>query len=132
VQRDWELIEDAMFCIAKALEPGPVTLVYHDRAWRNGPMQQTLEEFSSTNEAIQRACAGMLGAMPQLVDHPSIGWTNVDGTRCATSGRGARAITALLALEALNRDGVPRAYCLLFCLIIGGRSASRRLRKPRR
>jgi hypothetical protein len=59
VQRDWELIEDAMFCIAKVLEPGPVTLVYHDRPWRNGTVQQTLEEFASTNEAIQRACAAM-------------------------------------------------------------------------
>jgi transcriptional regulator with XRE-family HTH domain len=59
VQRDWELIEDAMFCIAKSLEPGPVTLVYHDRPWRNGTVQQTLEEFASTNEAIQRACATM-------------------------------------------------------------------------
>jgi transcriptional regulator with XRE-family HTH domain len=59
VQRDWELIEDAIFCIAKALEPGPVTLVYHDRPWRNGTVQQTLEEFASTNEAIQRACAEM-------------------------------------------------------------------------
>ena len=59
VQRDWELIEDAMFCIAKALEPGPVTLVYHNRPWRSGVVEQTLEEFSSTNEAIQRACAAM-------------------------------------------------------------------------
>jgi transcriptional regulator with XRE-family HTH domain len=59
VQRDWELIEDAMFCIAKALEPGPVTLVYHDRPWRKGTVQQTFEEFASTNEAIQRACAAM-------------------------------------------------------------------------
>jgi transcriptional regulator with XRE-family HTH domain len=59
VQRDWELIEDAMFCIAKALETGPVTLVYHDQPWRNGTVQQTLEEFASTNEAIRRACAAM-------------------------------------------------------------------------
>jgi hypothetical protein len=59
VARDWELIEDAVFCIAKALEPGPVTLVHHDRPWRNGTMQQTREEFASTNEAIQRACAAM-------------------------------------------------------------------------
>lgn len=59
VQRDWELIEDAMFCIAKALQPGPVTLVYHDRPWRNGTVQQRFEEFASTNEAIQRACASI-------------------------------------------------------------------------
>jgi transcriptional regulator with XRE-family HTH domain len=59
VQRDWEFIEDAMFCIAKELEPGPVTLVYHDRPWRNGSVQQMREEFASTNEAIQRACAAM-------------------------------------------------------------------------
>jgi hypothetical protein len=59
VQRDWEFIEDAMFCIAKALESAPVTLVYYNRPWRTGVLEQTLEEFSSTNEAIQRACAAM-------------------------------------------------------------------------
>jgi hypothetical protein len=59
VHRDWELIEDAMFCIAKALQPGPVTLVYHDRPRRNGAMQQRLEQFASTNDAIQRVCAAL-------------------------------------------------------------------------
>jgi hypothetical protein len=62
VRRDWELIEDAVYCIAKALEPGPVTLVYHDRPSRSSTVQQTLEQFASTNEAIQRACTAMESA----------------------------------------------------------------------
>jgi transcriptional regulator with XRE-family HTH domain len=59
VQRDWELIEDAMFCIARTLEAGPVTLIYHDRPWRNGTMHQTFKRFASTNEAIQYASAAL-------------------------------------------------------------------------
>jgi hypothetical protein len=59
VQRDWELIEDAAYCIAKEFMSGPVTLVYHDRPWRAGVARQTLKDFPSKEAAIQRACAAM-------------------------------------------------------------------------
>jgi transcriptional regulator with XRE-family HTH domain len=59
VQRDRELIEDAVYCIANEFISGPVTLVYHDRPWRAGVAKQTLENFPSKEAAIQRACAAM-------------------------------------------------------------------------
>jgi hypothetical protein len=39
--------------------------------------------------------ADCLARNAQLVDHPSICRTNVEGTRCATSGRGAHPIHSL-------------------------------------
>jgi hypothetical protein len=58
VERDAELIEDAVFCIARefkrAPEFGPVTLVYHDGPWQRGAVKQTVEELSSNKDAIKR------------------------------------------------------------------------------
>jgi hypothetical protein len=59
VKRDRELIEDAAYCIAKEFTGSPVTLVYHDRPWRAGVANQTLEKFQSKAAAIQRACSAM-------------------------------------------------------------------------
>jgi hypothetical protein len=61
VQRDWELIEDATYCIARELsgEAQPVTLAHHNRPWRSGVVKQKLEKFPSKIAAIQRACAAM-------------------------------------------------------------------------
>jgi hypothetical protein len=59
VKRDWSLIEDAIYCIAKEFTGGPVTLVSHDRPWRSGVTNQKLEDFPSKEAAIQRACAAM-------------------------------------------------------------------------
>jgi predicted DNA-binding protein (UPF0251 family) len=63
VQRDRELIDDAIFCIAKAMRKEaaiPVTLVYMDGPNFPGPDgtfgSMRNEEFSSNDDAIERAC----------------------------------------------------------------------------
>ena len=63
VQRDRELIDDAVFCIAKAMRKEaaiPVTLVYMDGPNFPGPDgtfgSMRHEEFSSNDAAIERAC----------------------------------------------------------------------------
>ena len=63
VQRDRELIDDAIFCIAKAMRkeaPIPVTLVYMDGPNFPGPNgkfgNMCHEEFPSNDAAIERAC----------------------------------------------------------------------------
>jgi hypothetical protein len=62
VKRDWSLIEDAIYYIAKEFTSGPVTLVWGDRPWRSGVVSQKTEAFSSKEDAIQKACAAMGGA----------------------------------------------------------------------
>ncbi len=59
VKRDWSLIEDAIYCIAKEFTSGPVTLVWGDRPWRSGVVSQKQETLPSKEAAIQRACAAM-------------------------------------------------------------------------
>jgi Homeodomain-like domain len=61
VVRDREMIEDAIYCIAKALEKkspdyGPVTLVVHDGPAKGRIASQQLDEFSTATAAVQRVC----------------------------------------------------------------------------
>ena len=58
VKRDWSLIEDAIYSIAKEFT-GEVTLVWGDRPWRSGVVSQKQETLPSKEAAIQRACAAM-------------------------------------------------------------------------
>jgi hypothetical protein len=61
VKRDWSLIEDAIYCIAKEFTSGPVTLFWGDRPWRSGVVNQKQETLASKEAAIERACA-LMGA----------------------------------------------------------------------
>jgi hypothetical protein len=61
IVRDREMIEDAVYCIARALEKkspdyGPVTLVVHDGPTRGRIAKQRLDEFPTATAAIQRVC----------------------------------------------------------------------------
>ena len=61
VQRDWEAIEDAAACIARALRKdpdyGPVTLVAHDGPALGRVASQELTDFPSNREALRHVCA---------------------------------------------------------------------------
>jgi hypothetical protein len=55
------MIEDAVYSIAKALEKksrdfGPVTLVVHDGSSKGRVARQRLQDFPSTNAAIENIC----------------------------------------------------------------------------
>jgi hypothetical protein len=60
VQKDWEAIEDAAFCIAQAMkkdpEYGPVTLVIHDGPAFGRVAHQEFEQFESNRAALRRVC----------------------------------------------------------------------------
>jgi hypothetical protein len=69
VQRDWEYLEDAVFCIAKEMKkeaPIPVTLVYLNAPLFYGPNDRIgtirTEEFSSNERALERACELIRGS----------------------------------------------------------------------
>lgn len=62
--RDMPMIEDAVYCIAKALEKkspdyGPVTLVTHDGPTKGRVAKQALHPFPTTKAAVQHACTRM-------------------------------------------------------------------------
>ncbi len=56
VERDWDLIEDAVYCIAQEVGDGPVTLVYHNKPWKQGVVASTLKHFGKRSSAIDFAC----------------------------------------------------------------------------
>ena len=61
VDRDAELIEDAVYCIAQTLKKrdpqfGPVALIAHDGPSKGRIASQRLENFATLKEAIRRAC----------------------------------------------------------------------------
>ncbi len=61
IVRDREMIEDAIYCIAKALEKkspeyGPVTLVVHDGPAKGRVSRQQLDEFQTATAAVQHVC----------------------------------------------------------------------------
>lgn len=61
ILRDREMIEDAIYCIAKALEKkspeyGPVTLVVHDGPAKGRIARQQLDEFPTATAAVKRVC----------------------------------------------------------------------------
>jgi hypothetical protein len=61
MERDRVMIEDAVYCIAKALERkspdyGPVTLVVHDGPSKGRVARQQLREFRTANAAIEQVC----------------------------------------------------------------------------
>jgi hypothetical protein len=61
IVRDWEMIEDAIYCIAKALQKkspdyGPVTLVVHDGSTKSRIAKQRFHEFPTGTDAVQRVC----------------------------------------------------------------------------
>jgi hypothetical protein len=62
IVRDREMIEDAVYCISKALEKkspeyGPVTLVVHDGPTKGRIAKQRLDKFPTVTAAIQCVCA---------------------------------------------------------------------------
>ena len=64
VARDREMIEDAVYCISKALEKkspeyGPVTAVVHDGPTKGRIAKQRLDEFPTATAAVQRVCERM-------------------------------------------------------------------------
>ena len=61
VGRDREIIEDAAYCIAQALKKknldfGPVRLFVHDGPAKGRVASQRSEKFSTSQDAIRRAC----------------------------------------------------------------------------
>ena len=61
MERDRAMIEDAVYCIAKALERkspdyGPVTLVVHDGPSKGRVARQQLREFRTANAAVEQIC----------------------------------------------------------------------------
>jgi hypothetical protein len=61
IARDREMIEDAVYCIAKAFEKkspdyGPVTLVVHDGSTKGRIAKQRLDEFPTAKAAVQHVC----------------------------------------------------------------------------
>lgn len=61
VNRDAELIEEAIYCIAQVMkkqnpEFGPVTLVVHEDPVKGRTASQRLEKFPTLRDAIRRAC----------------------------------------------------------------------------
>jgi hypothetical protein len=66
-ERDREMIEDAVYCIANALEKknpayGPVTLVSHDGPTKGRVARQRLEQFPTAAAAVAHACERMSAA----------------------------------------------------------------------
>ena len=62
--RDMEMIEDAVYCISKALEKkspdyGPVTLVVHDGPTKGRLARQRLDEFPTAKAAVRHVCERM-------------------------------------------------------------------------
>lgn len=61
VDRDREIIDDAVYCIAQALKKknpdfGPVTLVVHDGPAKGRVASQQLQKFPTARDAIRRVC----------------------------------------------------------------------------
>ena len=62
--RDREMIEDAVYCIAKTSEKkspnyGPVTLVVQDGPSKGRVARQELQEFRTTKAAVEHVCTRM-------------------------------------------------------------------------
>jgi hypothetical protein len=89
MDRDRELIEDAIYCIArerkKAPDFGPVTLVYFDQSWTKGAITPTLEEYKTNRDAIRRVAE--LWMLPKFqdpfimvgnLDHYDLLWNKAD------------------------------------------------------
>jgi hypothetical protein len=62
VDRDAEIIEDAMYCIAQAHKKhnpdfGPVALVVHDGPAKGRVAKQRIEDFKTLKDAIDRVCS---------------------------------------------------------------------------
>ena len=61
MERDREMIEDAVYCVAKALEKknpgyGPVVLVIQDGPSKGRVARQQLHEFQTANAAVDEVC----------------------------------------------------------------------------
>jgi hypothetical protein len=104
-ERDREMIEDAVYCIAKALEKkspeyGPVTLVVHDGTSKGRIARQQLHEFRTANAAIESVCKswGSPGFHEPFImtKDGDLLWDQHELKReCVRRSNGPRALTAL-------------------------------------
>jgi hypothetical protein len=104
-ERDREMIEDAVYCIAKALEKkspeyGPVTLVVHDGTSKGRIARQQLHEFPTASAAVENVCKswGSPGFHEPFImtKDGDLLWDQHELKReCVRRSSGPRALTAL-------------------------------------